>query len=750
MMVPAIGNANGSVQSTWSTAGGDEGNTYASPVSIPINLTATHVPIEKGSAPIVSSNERLYSITRSGEHKLVAMDLNNNTVKWEYGFGDVKVNEGSLAIKDGIIFLSTDSQIYAVEDQGTTASVKWTYAQSGGRMAFDGSSVFFTNGTQVIGLDRGKGTLKWTYKLWEHESVAGQLTTGGGRLYFTTTNPMTMIARLIAVDGNTGIVQWSADVGHYGNASAGTAVFKDGKLYLDREILASNVRDHVIISYDAATGKVLWKYKLDGTYTLLRRLGILGVNNDSIFAMTQTNEQGYLTAINKDTGALRWKIPYADTFSRAGRRVVTSSRSPVLVTADKLFIENNGKIKIFSSVTGELLREYIPGSGGIQLVAVANNMIITTDGSRLFAHAPAAPGSDTTSPVSTLFMDQTTKRFSAQESGVASPQVKFYLDEDAYVEMMLMSESGQTMRHFNYGLTNKGWVDKMWDGRDAQGKPIPYGNYYYAFRLKDLAGNEGYSANKSQVITVGDLNGTVKVTANLRRGPGTEHGILTVLPAGQKVTILREVTGWYEIHTWVDVQQYQAYVSKTLVSTYSDSNNTTNPPVVTPPAPNYGKYTVQSGDTLGKIALNFSTTTDNLITINNLSNPNMLFVGQVLNVPAAAVAPTPPPPAPVVPTTEHVVQSGDTLSKIALKYGVTTDELAKANNISNPKMLFIGQRLIIPTKAPAPQQVIHTVVSGDTLWLISQKYSVPMDQIVKNNNLANANSLFIGQKLIIK
>ncbi len=77
----------------------------------------------------------------------------------------------------------------------------------------------------------------------------------------------------------------------------------------------------------------------------------------------------------------------------------------------------------------------------------------------------------------------------------------------------------------------------------------------------------------------------------------------------------------------------------------------------------------------------------------------------------------------------------------------------KANNLDPAKYLYVGQKLTIPSttapELPAAQPVIHTVVSGDTLWRISVKYGTSIDAIVKANNLDPAKYLYIGQKLTI-
>jgi peptidoglycan endopeptidase LytE len=103
------------------------------------------------------------------------------------------------------------------------------------------------------------------------------------------------------------------------------------------------------------------------------------------------------------------------------------------------------------------------------------------------------------------------------------------------------------------------------------------------------------------------------------------------------------------------------------------------PPPATPPADSTQTYYVKKGDTLRKIAEAFGTTVDTLLKLNpGIKNPNLIYVGQALKVPAAA--------------TSYIVQKGDTLRIIAAKYGTTVDALLKLNpDIKNPNLIYVGQ-----------------------------------------------------------
>jgi len=116
-------------------------------------------------------------------------------------------------------------------------------------------------------------------------------------------------------------------------------------------------------------------------------------------------------------------------------------------------------------------------------------------------------------------------------------------------------------------------------------------------------------------------------------------------------------------------------------------------------------YTVAPGDVLSVIASRYGVTVQEIMRINNISNPDMIRVGQRLQLPGEIAIDQPrevtprretTPRADVASGDRYVVQAGDSLSVIAHRHGVTQQALQRANNISDPHRIQVGQELVIP------------------------------------------------------
>lgn len=208
-------------------------------------------------------------------------------------------------------------------------------------------------------------------------------------------------------------------------------------------------------------------------------------------------------------------------------------------------------------------------------------------------------------------------------------------------------------------------------------------------------------------------------------------------------------------------------------------------------------YIVQKGDILSQLATDFDTTTKTLVSLNNLSNPDVLFVGQEIVVPGGSggsqvtTHTSKTTRSPIKKGGEYTIQKGDTLSGIAVAAGVSINDLRSLNDIKD-NQIFAGETLYIPSggkvpskkastkkksvapivvspvvkKAPAPLEPVapmlddsanasvglvidHLVYPNETLDDISRQFGVSKKDIMQLNNITDENSIYENQRLRI-
>ncbi|WP_242361850.1 muramidase family protein [Limosilactobacillus antri] len=201
----------------------------------------------------------------------------------------------------------------------------------------------------------------------------------------------------------------------------------------------------------------------------------------------------------------------------------------------------------------------------------------------------------------------------------------------------------------------------------------------------------------------------------------------------------------------------QIYVGQVLQLRAAAANHTTTTPTNSNANTGASSYTVQSGDTLSGIASQFGMSYSQLAQINNIANPNRIYVGQVLRVGGTQSTPVNTVSQPrhnnAGASGSYTVQSGDTLSGIASRLGVSYEQLAQSNGIANPNRIYVGQVLRVSGQATSYQAPAaaarggYTVQSGDSLSAIAAQYGLDWRTLAQRNNLQAPYTIYVGQRL---
>jgi LysM repeat protein len=157
-------------------------------------------------------------------------------------------------------------------------------------------------------------------------------------------------------------------------------------------------------------------------------------------------------------------------------------------------------------------------------------------------------------------------------------------------------------------------------------------------------------------------------------------------------------------------------------------------------------HVVQPGETLSQIAARYGVSVPDLARANELSNPDRILVGAVLRIPASLL----------VSERVHRVRPGETLTSIAQRYGVSVESIRQANRLPDPDRILVGQMLVIPS---VPETAMDTSASssarryvvqpGDTLSALAVRFGVPLSTLVKANGISDPDRLLAGQTLVI-
>jgi LysM repeat protein len=159
-------------------------------------------------------------------------------------------------------------------------------------------------------------------------------------------------------------------------------------------------------------------------------------------------------------------------------------------------------------------------------------------------------------------------------------------------------------------------------------------------------------------------------------------------------------------------------------------------------------HVVQRGESLWTIAVRYGTTPQAIARANGLANGNLIYAGQRLTIPGSGGGGA-------ASGGSYTVRAGDTLSAIAARYGTTASALARANGLGNASLIYVGQRLTVSgaggasggSSAGAGQT--YVVRAGDTLGSIASRYGTTVAAIARANGISNPSYIYPGQRLRI-
>ena len=308
--------------------------------------------------------------------------------------------------------------------------------------------------------------------------------------------------------------------------------------------------------------------------------------------------------------------------------------------------------------------------------------------------------------------------------------------------------------NYMYGHYYNAFVHAFVDGnRIIQTAPADYlawgagpgGNpYFYQVELVRAHSVDEFarSVNNDAYLTAYMLkrNGLKPILADNNGGRGTviSHNAVSRYYGGSDHTDpYSYFSMWnYDMNKYFElVKKHYANLTGTSVSQGQDN---TQSPIKT------ATYKVQHGDTLYDIAKRSGTSINNIKKWSNLKS-NVLYSGQVLRVKA---------PTSKITTATYTVKHGDTLYDVSKRSGVSMSNIKKWSNISS-NVLHTGQ--VLQLKAPAPKKVqtsdkitskSYQISKGDTLYSISKRSGVSVNNIKKYNNL-KSNNIVVGQTLYL-
>jgi LysM repeat protein len=668
-----------------------------------------------------------------------------NELNWQMHFGDqgnTKYSDATVPVQLTLstnpftnassLFSVDQNQLYSVEriekkilsaTDLATNQEKWDFSTDNkdaflDLIARDGVVYVSTMNTLYAIQDNGTST----QTLWTVNTLANRLLIDQTTLYYYTRDTVQGIA---AVDTKTGQLKWKY--------SLKTNEQVEGVFAAGGNRLYANIRNPVQITskmyaYDAASGTVLWAfdvpagnpiygnpvYKDEKLYietitNAVRTIWALdaptgrtlwkfnptgtyvvqpiSVTNDSLIVLDESN----VMAIDKNTGTQKWKTMYADQVTLGGSQTISGSRG-MLVASDKIIVENANKIKFFNTATGQLISSSLPlstptGGVGVRPIGVIQDTIFVTESNQiLYTYAVPKPTQpDTVKPTATINLPAVSPL--AEDGKLTIPVT---ISEDSDMNATIVDQSGLVVQTIGAGRFLKGTANFYWDGKNSRGFNVTRGNYHPVIKLTDLAGNVNVYDASEKVIQVTAGFGLTLKNSNLRTAADPSSTILRVIPFGSEVTITGETGDWYQVEYRIVSSVLKGYIAKTLIKVPSNQEILNISSATTRTNVN---VRTSAGTQYGtKIVLPMNTAIKIISALGDWYlieyQKDTIYIDQGYVAKYLVTLPT-------VSTFIYTVVAGDTLWKISQKFGVTVDSIVKGNNLNINQPLYIGQKLTI-------------------------------------------------------
>jgi LysM repeat protein len=261
--------------------------------------------------------------------------------------------------------------------------------------------------------------------------------------------------------------------------------------------------------------------------------------------------------------------------------------------------------------------------------------------------------------------------------------------------------------------------------------------------------NERSRLNKSLMTTLPIvLVGSLAMGINLTGPIDTAHAKRADKPRSSPSELGKTIREAFAAAT-------RAAVNPTPVTASADATIVASAPVT---------YTVAPGDSVSSIAGRFGLATASVLALNGLGWKSVIFPGQVLKLTNGGAVRAAPPVAPTA-TSRYTIQKGDTISHIAVRFGLSVQTLLTANGLGWASIIYPGQTIAIPGASLAEvssEPIVSTVspvtsvapgsyviVVGDTIAGIAARFGVTTGALLAANGLNWSSIIYTGRSLVI-